>query len=170
MDFVKNHQYYPGVSEDLATENKIRIEPATVEDLPELVDMVMKLFDMEKDFEPDRDTQERGLRLILEQPSRGRIFVARTDHRIIGMVNLQITISTAMGGFVLLMEDVFIDPDHRGQDYGTQMMKYVIDFAKAKDFKRITLLTDKISAESQRFFQKLGFEHSHMIPMRLTIG
>ncbi len=29
-----------------------------------------------------------GLRLILEQPNRGRIFVLRTDHMLIGMVPL----------------------------------------------------------------------------------
>ena len=157
------------MSEKVAIENHTRIEPATLEDLPMLVDMVMKLFTIEKDFEPDRVKQERGLRSILEQPSRGRIFVVRTDHQIIGMVNLLFTLSTAMGGFVLLMEDVIIHPDHRGQRYGTQLMEHVVDFARKKDFLRITLLTDEISAESQRFFQKLGFEHSHMIPMRLTL-
>ena len=36
-----------------------------------------------------------------------------------------------------------------------------------KDFKRITLLTDKISEESQNFFSKEGFQFSKMIPMRL---
>ncbi|MCB1065642.1 MAG: GNAT family N-acetyltransferase [Verrucomicrobiae bacterium] len=146
----------------------MRIEPATLEDLPQLVDLVMALFEIEEDFQPDRDVQEKGLRLILEQPSRGRIFVVRTDYQIVGMVNLLFTISTAMGGFVLLMEDVIIHPDHRGQGFGTQLLEYVIEFARKKDFKRITLLTDEISAESQRFFQKLGFRHSHMIPMRLT--
>lgn len=158
------------MSEKVARKGKPRIEPASLEDLPELVDLLVELFTVEKDFEPDRVKQERGLRLILEQPSRGRIFVVRTDHRIIGMVNLLITISTAMGGFVLLMEDVSIHPDHRGQGYGSQLMDYVIDFARKKDFLRITLLTDEISAESQRFFQKLGFEHSHMIPMRLPLA
>jgi len=38
-----------------------------------------------------------------------------------------------------------------------------------KDFKRITLLTDKISADSQHFFKKMGFEYSSMIPMRRII-
>ena len=56
---------------------------------------------------------------------------------------------------------------HRG---GGHKQRYrLIDFARKKDFLRITLLTDEISAESQRFFQKLGFEHSHMIPMRLSL-
>ena len=157
------------MSESSSNNKQPRIEPATLEDLPELVDMVMELFAIEKDFEPDRAKQERGLRSILEQANRGRIFVVRTDHQIIGMVNLLFTLSTAMGGFVLLMEDVIIHPDHRGQRYGTQLMDYVIDFARKKDFLRITLLTDEISEESQRFFKKMGFEHSHMIPMRLSL-
>ncbi len=148
---------------------RARIEPATLEDLPQLVDLTIELFSMEADFVPDRERQERGLQAILEQPSRGRIFIVRTDYEIIGMVNVLFTISTAMGGFVILMEDVIVHPDFRRQGYGTQLVEYVVDFAKRKDFKRITLLTDKISAESQRFFQKLDFHHSHMIPMRLQL-
>jgi ribosomal protein S18 acetylase RimI-like enzyme len=67
------------------------------------------------------------------------------------------------------MEDVIVHPDHRGQGYGSMMLKYVVDFAKQKNFKRITLLTDKISEESQEFFRRNGFEHSSMIPMRKII-
>ena len=67
------------------------------------------------------------------------------------------------------MEDVVIHPDHRGQGYGRMLVDYVVDFAKQKSFKRITLLTDKMSAESQEFFRKQGFEYSNMIPMRRII-
>ncbi|MBK1826731.1 GNAT family N-acetyltransferase [Haloferula rosea] len=146
-----------------------RLETATIEDLPALVDLVMELFRMQGDFNPDAAAQERGLALILEQPSRGRIFVIRNGHRLIGMVNLLFTISTAMGGFVIQMEDVIIHPDHRGQGYGSRLLEHVIEFAEAKDFKRITLLTDKISAESQNFFRKYGFDYSNMIPMKRII-
>jgi ribosomal protein S18 acetylase RimI-like enzyme len=147
-----------------------RVETATIEDLPELVELVMELFRLQGDFEPDSAAQERGLALILEQPSRGRIFVLRNGHQIVGMVNLLFTISTAMGGFVILMEDVIIHPGHRGQGYGSMLLSHVTDFARAKDFKRITLLTDKISADSQNFFRKYGFEYSNMIPMRKILG
>ena len=145
------------------------MEPATLDDLPELTDLVMELFSGSGDFKPDQTMQARGLQLILEQPNRGRIFVLRNNHRIFGMVNLLFTISTACGGFVIVMEDVIIHPDHRGQGYGTMLVEYVLDFAKQKNFKRITLLTDKISAESQNFFRKHGFEYSNMIPMRRII-
>lgn len=147
-----------------------RIEPATLEDLDKLVDFTMALFEMESDFTPDRDKQEAGLRAILEAPNRGRIFVIRTNFEIIGMVNVLFTISTAMGGFVILLEDMFIHPDFRKQGYGTQLIDYVIEFAKRKNFLRITLLTDRLDEESQRFFHHLKFEFSNMIPMRMTIA
>jgi GNAT superfamily N-acetyltransferase len=152
-----------------ATEDKPVVETATIDDLQPLTELVMELLAHSGDFTPDRAQQERGLRLILEQPNRGRIFVVRNREKIFGMVNLLFTISTARGGFVILMEDVVIHPDHRGQGYGSMLIKHVFEFADKKDFRRITLLTDKISGDSQAFFMKHGFEYSNMIPMRKII-
>jgi GNAT superfamily N-acetyltransferase len=152
-----------------ATNTKLLVESASIEDLPALVELTMDLFAHSGDLRADSRVQEHGLRLILEQPARGRIFVLRSDDTIFGMVNLLFTISTAMGGFVILMEDVIVHPKHRGNGYGTLLLNYVLDFAKKKNFKRITLLTDKMSEESQHFFKTVGFEHSMMIPMRKII-
>ena len=77
------------------------IEPATEADLDELSEMLGELFAQESDFRPDKEKQLRGLRLIFEQPSRGRVFVLRRDGAIVGMINLLFTISTAEGGFVM---------------------------------------------------------------------
>jgi len=147
---------------------KPRIEPATIEDLPQLVELLVALFSEEADFDPNKAKQEHGLRMILEQPNRGRIFVLRTDHQVIGMVNLLFTISTAEGGLVVLMEDVIVHPQHRRQGYGGMLLKHAIHFARDKHFRRITLLTDRISAQSQAFFANHGFAFSSMIPMRLV--
>jgi GNAT superfamily N-acetyltransferase len=95
--------------------------------------------------------------------------VVRNDDQIFGMVNMLFTISTERGGFVILMEDVVIHPHHRGQGYGRMLLDYVVEYAKQKEFLRITLLTDRISAESQEFFKKQGFDYSNMIPMRRLI-
>jgi N-acetylglutamate synthase-like GNAT family acetyltransferase len=146
-----------------------RIEPATIEDMKQMVELLIALFKEEADFNPDKSKQEQGLRMILEQPKSGRIFVLRTDHQIIGMINLLFTISTAQGGPVILLEDLIIHPEHRRQGYGGRLLEHAVAFAKKKDFKRITLLTDKISAESQQFFQEHGFRFSSMIPMRMVM-
>jgi len=150
----------------LSEEDKVRVEMATIEDLDELVTLLVDLMRMQGDFTPDRNAHEHGIRLILEQPNRGRIYVLRNDERIIGMVNTLFTISTALGGFVVVMEDVIVHPDHRGQGYGTLLLNHVVEFASKRDFKRITLLTDKISENSQNFFKKNGFDYSSMIPMK----
>jgi len=149
--------------------NKPVIEQATIEDLPELVDLLYDLFSQEGDFVPDRAKQERGLRLILEQPSRGRIFVYRWNSIILGMVNLLFTISTAEGGFVVLLEDVIVHREYRGRGVGGQLLRHAIEYAKKKEFLRMTLLTDRLNAEGQEFFEKLGFFKSKMIPLRLPL-
>ncbi|MGJ8672559.1 GNAT family N-acetyltransferase [Rubritalea sp.] len=146
-----------------------KVETATIEDLDQITELVMELLDEQSDFTPDRATQERGLQLILEQPNRGRIFVLRNDHQIIGVVNLLFTISSAEGGMVLLLEDFIIHPTHRDHGYGAILFEHVIKFAKAKNFLRITLLADKFSEASQKFFQNKGFKHSGMVPMRLNL-
>ncbi len=150
-------------------ENEIRVEPATLEDLPQLIDLLMDLFASEADFEPDRDKQERGLRLILENPVRGRIFILRQGQRILAMVNILFTVSTAHGGHSVLMEDVFVVPEYRSQGLGTRLMQHVLDFARRKKFVRVTLLTDRIGEESRRFFARFGFTSSEMVPMRLVL-
>ncbi|MEO1857039.1 MAG: GNAT family N-acetyltransferase [Rubritalea sp.] len=157
------------VSQLLQSRDAPRVETATIEDLDQVSELVMELFELQNDFSADREVQRRGLRLILEQPARGRIFILRNDHRILGMVNLLFTISTACGGMVILLEDFIIHPTHRGHGYGSFLIEHVKKFAETKDFARITLLTDKISADSQKFFRKLGFNYSSMIPMRLNL-
>jgi GNAT superfamily N-acetyltransferase len=128
------------------------IEPATAEDLDDLSNLLGELFSQEEDFRPDKEKQLRGLRLIFEQPNRGRVFVLRRDGVIVAMINLLFTISTAEGGFVLLLEDLVVHDSHRDQGYGSMLLDYAIDFAKQKKFLRITLLTDRPEIRSQNFF------------------
>ena len=148
----------------------IVIEPATEADLDELSQMLGELFAQESDFRPDKDRQLRGLRLIFEQPSRGRVFVLRRDGAIVGMINLLFTISTAEGGFVILLEDLVVHTEYQGKGYGSKLLQHAIDFAKQKNFLRITLLTDRPESVAQEFFRRHGFVESSMIPMRLWIN
>ena len=145
------------------------VEPATFEDLDELSNLLGELFKEESDFKPDKAKQLRGLRLIFEQPNRGRVFVLRRDRTIIGMINLLFTISTAEGGFVMLLEDLVVHESFRGHGYGAKLLEYAINFARQKRFVRITLLTDRPELTSQRLFRKYGFVESAMIPMRLLL-
>lgn len=145
------------------------IEPATEADLDELSDLLGELFEQESDFRPNKDKQLRGLRLIFEQPNRGRVFVLRRDGAIVGMINLLFTISTAEGGFVILLEDLVIHKEYQGKGYGSKLLNHAIEFARQKNFLRITLLTDRPENIAQEFFRRHEFHESSMIPMRLLL-
>ncbi|HEX4706469.1 MAG TPA: GNAT family N-acetyltransferase [Candidatus Udaeobacter sp.] len=153
----------------MGEQENVVIEPATEADLDELSEMLGGLFAQEGDFRPDKHKQLRGLRLIFEQPSRGRVFVLRRDGAIVGMINLLFTISTAEGGFVILLEDLVVHQKYQGKGYGKKLLEHAIDFARKKNFLRITLLTDRPENVAQAFFRKHGFAESSMIPMRLWI-
>ena len=150
--------------------SEVVIEPAIFEDLDELSNLLGELFSEEKDFRPNKQKQLQGLRLIFEEPNRGRVFVLRRDRTIVGMINLLFTISTAEGGFVILLEDLVVHDSFRGHGYGSQLLEYAINFAKKKKFLRITLLTDRPELRSQNFFKRHGFYESPMLPMRLLIS
>jgi GNAT superfamily N-acetyltransferase len=153
----------------MAEKENLVVEPATEADLDELSEMLGDLFTQEGDFRPDKERQLRGLRLIFEQPSRGRVFVLRRNGTIVGMINLLFTISTAEGGFVMLLEDLVIHKQYQGKGYGRKLLQHAIDFAKQKNFLRITLLTDRPENVAQEFFRHHGFVESSMIPMRLWV-
>src|SRR5437763_10605351 len=153
----------------LTVSANVVIEPATEADLDELSEMLGELFAQESDFRPDKEKQLRGLRLIFEQPSRGRVFVLRRDGVIVGMINLLFTISTTEGGFVILLEDLVIHQQYQGHGYGSKLLNHAIEVARRRSFMRVTLLTDRPENQAQDFFRKHGFHESSMIPMRLLI-
>ena len=152
-----------------AMSDEVVIEPATLEDLDDLSGLLGELFAQESDFRPDKTKQLHGLRLIFEEPNRGRVFVLRRGQTIVGMINLLFTVSTAEGGFVILLEDLVVHKEFRGYGYGSKLLQYAIAFAQQKNFLRITLLTDRPEIQSQALFRRFGFFESSMIPMRLLL-
>lgn len=146
-----------------------QITPASSSDIPALCDLLKLLFSQEADFKPDDDAQRRGLARIISSPDIGLIVVARQDGQVVGMVNLLYTVSTALGDRVALLEDMVVSPSARGVGVGSQLLEQAIQCARLNGCKRITLLTDKVNKSAQRFYKRLGFDFSEMIPMRLSL-
>ncbi|MCG6932027.1 MAG: GNAT family N-acetyltransferase [Gallionella sp.] len=148
----------------------IEIGFATTEDLPQLVELLAELFTLESDFKPEREKQLRGLRLILDNPALGRLFVLRDGERVLGMANALITVSTAEGARVLLLEDVIVRREQRGNGLGKRLVSHVLSWATAQGITRATLLADRGNATAQNFYRKLGFDDSNMQVMRKQTG
>ncbi|HUW49423.1 MAG TPA: GNAT family N-acetyltransferase [Sulfuricella sp.] len=147
---------------------RCRITEAELADIPALVPLLAQLFTLESDFQPDAAKQAAGLRLIVENPALGRIFVLRSEERIIGMANALITASTAEGCLVLILEDVIVAEPHRGGGLGRMLVNHVLGWAKQQGLPRVTLLADRDNGPAMRFYEKLGFRESAMMVYRYS--
>ena len=147
----------------------MQIDPATASDIPALCNLLNQLFEQEVEFSPDLVAQQRGLVMIIENPQIGAILVARQDTQIIGMVNLLYTVSTALGARVALLEDMVIEKNQRGKGVGSRLLDAALEFAQQHGCRRITLLTDAVNTDAQRFYQRQGFSLSPMVPLRRTL-
>lgn len=142
------------------------IDFATSADLPALADLLHELFTRENDFQPEREKQLAGLKLILDNPALGRLFVLRIDGMVAGMANALITVSTAQGTRVLLLEDVIVGARFRASGLGKRLVEHVCAWAKAEGMARVTLLADRDNASALAFYDRLGFEKSAMVVRR----
>ena len=142
---------------------------AKSKDIPELAKLLSLLFSQEVEFAPNAFLQEQGLHKIINNPEIGHVVIARDNRRIIGMVNLLYTISTALGGKVCILEDMIVHPDFRGQHIGRALLSETINHAREVGCLRIALLTDNDNISAQRFYKRLDFEVSSMLPMRLFL-
>ncbi len=138
-------------------------------DLPAMADLLHELFTLESDFQPERTKQIAGLKLILDTPQLGRLFVLRIDGEVVGMANALITVSTAQGNRVLLLEDVIVSAPHRGAGLGKLLVEHVCAWAKAEGMTRVTLLADQDNTKTLAFYDRLGFAKSAMVVRRKAL-
>lgn len=144
-------------------------EPAKSSDIDGMNDLLTVLLNQEADFTPNDTLQKKGLQLILNNPKVGKPFVAKADNKIIAMVNLLFTVSTALGNKVAILEDMVVLPEFRNKAIGSKLIETAIAFAKKEGFSRITLLTDSDNFKAHKFYNKHGFDKSNMVAFRKII-
>jgi ribosomal protein S18 acetylase RimI-like enzyme len=148
---------------------QIQIRNAVLEDVSALCELLNLLFAQEADFSPNPTLQANALQLIIQQPTTGQIICAIENGKVIGMVNILFTISTAEGGLAAWLEDMIVHPDCRGRGIGDKLLKEGIRTAQSAGCSRITLLTDDANVFAQQFYKRAGFVPSKMIPLRLHL-
>ena len=146
----------------------VQFRPARQADIPVLCDMLAELFIIEADFQPDREKQAQALRILIGNAdtdharSPGVVWVAEQAGKVIGMCSVQSLISTAEGGEVGLVEDVFIAAAHRGQGVGQQLLHSLESWARTRGLRRLQLLTDKHNSGALAFYERHGWNRTRM--------
>lgn len=146
-----------------------KLDRARDSDLPQLVKLLGILFAQEAELSPDPDKQRLALELILAEPARARIYVARVRRKVVAMAAVHFTVSTAEGGTAAWLEDCVVHPDYRRRGIGAALLGHVLEQARALGATRVTLLTDGDNARAQALYKRLGFAPSSMLAMRRRV-
>lgn len=139
---------------------------AALEDIDILCELLFELFSQEVEFTPNKEVQQKALKTIILDENIGDIYVATINERVVAMVNILYTISTALGTKVAIFEDFIVDRNYRNQGIGENLIDFVFEDLNAKNFSRITLLTDNDNLKAHKFYEKKGFIKSSMVPFR----
>ena len=152
----------------MRAEERCTVRAARPTDMARMVGLLDLLFAIEADFRPDPARQRQGLALLLDD-RRAKVLVAELTDGVVGMCTGQLVVSTAEGGPALLVEDVVVDPDHRGRGIGRAMLAALADWARGRGVRRLQLLADANNGPALAFYDRLGWRATALVCRRLTL-
>jgi GNAT superfamily N-acetyltransferase len=146
--------------------NDLVVREATPADLEPMVRLLGVLFALEADFSPSPERQRRGLSRLLADPARRCALLAAREGEVIGMVTVQLLVSTAEGGDSALLEDLVVDDACRGAGVGRRLLEAAVDWARARGATRAQLLADRENAPALGFYARMGWERTQLVLLR----
>ncbi len=147
------------------------IEPAVPDDIDSLVVLLCTLFSIEQDFVPDAAAQRRGLEMLIANPKRGRVFVARhAGQGVVGMVSAQLVISTAIGAPSVWIEDMVVRETFRGMGVGKALLDSARGWAIMNGAGRIQLLVDADNTPALEFYRHLDWQPTQLVAWKKLLS
>ena len=144
---------------------KVQLRVATADDLTCIVRMLADDFlggTREKIEETVSESYILAFREIESDPNN-ELIVAEFGGKIVGTFQLTFTPSLSFrGGKRCTIESVRVDSRLRGEGIGKEMMLWAIERAKEKGCVSMQLTTHKERENAHRFYEKLGFEGTHL--------
>jgi ribosomal protein S18 acetylase RimI-like enzyme len=99
----------------------------------------------------------------IERDANIQLVVAEEAGRVVGCLQLCILPGlSSQGTSRALVEDVRVASDRRSRGIGEQLLQWAIGEARAKRAKVLELFTHHSRVDAQRFYERLGFERSHV--------
>ncbi len=104
------------------------------------------------------------------QDTSGAVLVAELDGEVVGVCQLIVFRHVqVMGGLCAEVESVHVHPDHRGRGIGSVLVRDAVSRARTLGCYRVQLTSNRARPEAHRFYERLGFEPSH-VGFKLRLG
>ena len=134
------------------------VRPATPEDVPAIQRMVHDLAEYER--EPDAvESTERHVQEALF-PAEGTpttfAHLAEVDGEVVGMAVWFLTYSTWTGRNGIWLEDLWVDPQHRGSGLGKGLLASLAQVCRERDYRRLEWWVLNWNTPSIAFYESIG--------------
>jgi len=143
----------------------LRVRDATIDDLPAIVAMLADDElgrQRERNESPLPDCYHRAF-AELDADTHNRLLVAETDDRVIATLHFTLIPSLSFQGERRAqIQAVRVDRNWRGRGIGEWLFREAIDIARRTGCRLVQLTTNNVRADARRFYERLGFEASHV--------
>lgn len=132
---------------------------ATITDVP----AVAKLFSMYRIFYSQTPDILGAEKFISERMANNEsvIFVVENESNIVGFTQLYPSFSSVSMKRVWILNDLFVDKDHRGKKAAKLLLDQCISFAKETQAKGLTLRTASDNLIAQSLYEKQGWKRDN---------
>ncbi|WP_411109411.1 GNAT family N-acetyltransferase [Streptomyces sp. c-19] len=139
------------------------IRPATTGDLEAIVAMLADdPLGAQRESPDDLGPYLSAFERLASDPNQQVVVAARED-KVVG--TLQLTIIPGLsrrGATRSVIEGVRIHADERGSGLGTQLIEWAVAESQRQDCRLVQLTSDATRTDAHRFYERLGFEASHL--------
>ncbi|MGR8009579.1 N-acetyltransferase family protein [Streptomyces hypolithicus] len=141
----------------------LEIRPAAADDLPAIVAMLADdPLGAQRESPDDLAPYTTALGRLADDPNQ-HVVVAVRNGQVVG--TLQLTLIPGLsrrGATRSVIEGVRIHADERGSGLGTQLIEWAVDESRRQNCRLVQLTSDTTRTDTHRFYERLGFEASHV--------
>jgi GNAT superfamily N-acetyltransferase len=149
-------------------QKSIIIRQANKDDVNEILRLVHCLAEYEKEPEAVKTSQTDLLRDGFGERPAFHTLIAEVDGHVQGFALYFFTWSTWEGRPTLYLEDLFVEPEARGQGLGLKLFKELANIAVKKSCARFEWSVLDWNNLARKFYYKLGAKHMQgWLPYRL---
>ncbi|MFE7597236.1 GNAT family N-acetyltransferase [Streptomyces sp. NPDC057494] len=141
----------------------LEIRPATAEDLPAIVAMLADdPLGAQRESPDDLGPYVTAFERLAADPNQHVVVAVRGD-KVVGTLQLTVIPGLSRKGTTRsIIEGVRIHSDERGSGLGTQLIEWAVAESERQDCRLVQLTSDVTRTDAHRFYERLGFEASHV--------
>ena len=100
----------------------------------------------------------RALDGLLADPALGSVWMIERDGRTVGYAILTLGYSLEFGGRFALLDELFIQEEHRGTGVGRQALARIAEICRGWGVEAVRLEVGRTNGVAQGLYRKVGFE------------